>query len=33
VAAGESIRYLVPPSVAAYLVDHGLYQPPQKGHS
>jgi nicotinate-nucleotide adenylyltransferase len=33
VAAGESIRYLVPPSVAAYIVDHGLYQPPQKGHS
>jgi nicotinate-nucleotide adenylyltransferase len=33
VAAGESIRYLVPPTVAAYIVDHGLYQSPQKGNS
>jgi len=32
VAAGESIRYLVPPAVAAYIADHGLYQSVQKGN-
>lgn len=26
VAGGESIRYLVPPAVAAYIADHGLYR-------
>ena len=26
VAGGASIRYLVPPVVAAYIADHGLYQ-------
>jgi nicotinate-nucleotide adenylyltransferase len=31
VAAGESIRYLVPPSVAAYIHDHRLYQDAEKG--
>jgi nicotinate-nucleotide adenylyltransferase len=25
-AAGESIRYLVPPPVAAYITDHALYR-------
>ena len=24
-ASGESIRYLVPPAVAAYITDHDLY--------
>lgn len=32
VAAGASIRYLVPPSVAAYIDDHGLYRMPGKGN-
>jgi nicotinate-nucleotide adenylyltransferase len=32
VAAGESIRYLVPPAVAAYIADHGLYQSAEKGN-
>lgn len=32
VADGESIRYLVPPPVAAYIADHGLYQQPEKGN-
>lgn len=27
VAAGQSIRYLVPPEVERYVVDHGLYRP------
>ena len=27
VAAGLSIRFLVPESVAAYVRDHGLYRP------
>ena len=31
VAAGESIRYLVSPAVAAYIRAHGLYQGAEKG--
>lgn len=31
VAAGESIRYLVPSSVAAYIHDHRLYRSTEKG--
>ncbi len=27
IAAGRSVRYLVPAAVAAYIADHGLYQP------
>ncbi|MCM2265519.1 MAG: nicotinate-nucleotide adenylyltransferase [Desulfuromonadales bacterium] len=32
VADGESIRYLVPPTVADYIVDHGLYRTVKKGN-
>jgi nicotinate-nucleotide adenylyltransferase len=32
VAAGESIRYLVPPAVADYIARHGLFRMPQKGN-
>jgi nicotinate-nucleotide adenylyltransferase len=31
VAAGASIRYLVPPDVADYIVAHGLYRTVEKG--
>lgn len=31
VAAGASIRYLVPPVVANYIADHGLYRRAEKG--
>ncbi len=30
IAAGRSVRYLVPPAVAAYIADHGLYQPARR---
>jgi nicotinate-nucleotide adenylyltransferase len=32
VAAGRSVRYLVPDAVAAYIGDHGLYQDPRRTH-
>ncbi len=32
VAAGRSVRYLVPDAVAAYIGDHGLYQDPRRMH-
>jgi nicotinate-nucleotide adenylyltransferase len=31
VAAGESVRYLVPPAVAAHIASHGLYRTVEKG--
>jgi nicotinate-nucleotide adenylyltransferase len=32
VAAGRSVRYLVPDAVAAYIGDHGLYQDSRRTH-